>query len=267
MADGARKSRPTLPFDEVADHYDRGRPSYPDALVDDVLDLCDLSPARVLEVGARTGKATELFAERNLEILAIEPSPKMAAAAARRRCAGFPLVSVLVAKFEECPVEPEQYGLLISAQAWHWVAPEVRYQKAHRVLSPSGGLALFWSRPLWEQSALGAALAEVYEARAPELHGYGPWFPGSRGPHAAEKPTEPELAGYFGPVTECVYRWALDYTVGEYLELVQSLPEHLALSASRRAFLFGGLAEVIEGTGRALSLDYETRLYFAARAG
>ena len=53
----AREQR--LVFGEVAEQYDRSRPSYPDAMVDDLVELAGLGPGcRALEVGAGTGKAT-----------------------------------------------------------------------------------------------------------------------------------------------------------------------------------------------------------------
>ena len=70
-------------FGEVADLYDRARPGYPEQLVEDVLRFRGLPAPRVLEVGAGTGKATVVFAARGLEIVALEPTPEMAAVAAR----------------------------------------------------------------------------------------------------------------------------------------------------------------------------------------
>jgi SAM-dependent methyltransferase len=252
-------------FGDVAESYDKGRPGYPEALVDDVLTLCDLSDdARILEVGAGTGKLTERLARRDLDVLAIEPSPEMAAMA-RGKLVAYPRVSVVVTTFEDWPAEPTPFALLVSAQAWHWVAPEVRYPKAHQALRPSGGLALFWSHPLWDECALGGALASIYEAIAPELYGDGPWFPGFKGPHGAERPNQTELAGYFGSLTERSYRWAQGYTVDQYLELLRSFPEHLRIPADRRELLFNAVGEVIEGSGAPLRMHYETRLYFASR--
>jgi SAM-dependent methyltransferase len=258
------EARPTLPFSEVGDHYDQGRPSYPSALVDDVLEMSDPGESRVLEVGAGTGQATEQFARRGVEIVAIEPSASMAALA-RDRCAPFPNVSVLVASFEDWPTDSEKFGLLISAQAFHWVRPEVRVSRAHQCLQPSAGLALFWSHPIWQETDLGADLAEIYQALAPELYGDGPWLPGFSGTHGAERPSESELAGCFGAVSEHRYRWALDYTGTGYLEFAQSFPEHLVLSPIRRGLLFARIAEVI-GDG-VISMHFETRLYFATRIG
>ena len=46
-------------FDAVADLYEAARPSYPNELFDDLVDLAELKPgARLLEIGCGTGKAT-----------------------------------------------------------------------------------------------------------------------------------------------------------------------------------------------------------------
>ncbi len=45
-----------LVFGDVAEQYDRARPSYPEAMVDDLVALGAIRPAaRLLEVGAGTG--------------------------------------------------------------------------------------------------------------------------------------------------------------------------------------------------------------------
>jgi protein-L-isoaspartate O-methyltransferase len=89
-----------LTFGEVAELYDRSRPSYRAALVDDVLDVAQVGPSHgVLEVGAGTGKATILFARRGLSVLALEPSAEMAAVA-RRNCAQYPGVRIEESDFE-----------------------------------------------------------------------------------------------------------------------------------------------------------------------
>src|SRR5574341_168271 len=51
------RTKRALVFGEVAELYDRARPSYPERLVADVVaEIPDAPRARVLEVGAGTGK-------------------------------------------------------------------------------------------------------------------------------------------------------------------------------------------------------------------
>jgi SAM-dependent methyltransferase len=249
-----------LPFGLVAESYALGRPGYPDVLVGDVLDFGGVEVPRVLEVGAGTGKATALFASRGADIVAIEPSPQMIALA-RSGCAAYPNVAFVVATFEEWPLEPDSFDLVVSAQAWHWVSRDARYIKAKDALHPDGALALFWTHPLWGQCPMTAALTAVYDRLAPELCARGPWFPGYQGPAGAERPTDEELAGLFGALTERRYQFSVTYTTHQYLELLRSLAEHESLTSARRDHLFARLQQEIDALDGIVDMEYETRLY------
>src|SRR4029077_1845905 len=135
---------PRLVFGQVAERYDRVRPSYPHALVDEVIALA--GGGRALEVGAGTGKATLMFARRGVAVHAVEPSAEMASIA-RRRCADFPGVTIAEGDFEDWHGDRHTFTLVFSAQAWHWVSPEVKYVRAREALSSRGLLAVFWTRP------------------------------------------------------------------------------------------------------------------------
>jgi SAM-dependent methyltransferase len=251
-------------FGEVAETYDRARPGYPDALIEDVLAWAPESP-RVLEVGAGTGKATVPLAARGLEVVALEPSVEMAAVA-RRRCARFPRVDVVVSSFEDWPAHAEVFQLVVSAQAWHWVAPEIRYRKARHVLTPGGVLALFWNRPQWEDATLRSALDDVYARCAPDLKAREPGFPGLKQAQVdEERAAEIEGSGFFGPVARRSFRWAKRYTTHEYLELLQTQSDHRMLPGERLTQLLGGVAEVIERSGGSIAMDFVARLYLARR--
>ena len=143
-------------FGEAADDYERARPGYPSALVDDVVAAAGPGPA--LEVGAGTGKATVAFAAHGLDLTCVEPDPRMAAVLHRK----VPSARIVPGSFEDwTPDRP--YGLLYSAQAWHWIDPERRAGLAHAALAPGGLLALFWNAFLLTDTALHADLAAVDE--------------------------------------------------------------------------------------------------------
>jgi SAM-dependent methyltransferase len=144
-------------FGEAADDYEKARPGYPTALVDDVLAAAGPGPA--LEVGAGTGKATVAFAAHDIDVTCIEPDDRMAAVLRRKVPAS---VTVVSGSFEDwTPDRP--YGLLYSAQAWHWIDPDRRVSLAHAALAPGGLLALFWNAFLLTDAALHADLAVVDE--------------------------------------------------------------------------------------------------------
>jgi trans-aconitate methyltransferase len=141
----ARERR--LSFGDVAELYDLARPTYPAELVDDVLAFAGAGEgAPALEVGAGTGKATTLIAARGLELVALEPSEPMAALA-RRNCAAYGNVTIERSDFEHWDTRGRSFRLVFSAQAWHWISPDLRYVRAREALQPSGTLAVFWNRP------------------------------------------------------------------------------------------------------------------------
>src|SRR5215471_12761869 len=104
-----------LTFDEVPELYDRNRPSYPDALFDDLVSLSGILPeGRILEIGCGTGQATIPLAQRGFSVICLEPGPSMARLA-KAKLARFPRVQVLRATFEDWPVERGAFGLVVSA--------------------------------------------------------------------------------------------------------------------------------------------------------
>src|SRR5687768_7131490 len=105
-------------FDEDAERYDRARPGYPAAVFEDLMRLARVGPgSRVLEIGCGTGQATVPLAERGCRIVAVELGAQLAAVA-RRKLARFPAVDVITAAFEEWPLPPEPFDLVVSATAF-----------------------------------------------------------------------------------------------------------------------------------------------------
>jgi SAM-dependent methyltransferase len=103
-----------------------------------------------------------LFAERGVSVVALEPSAEMAAVA-RRNCAAYSNVTIEETEFEPWRPDGRRFRLVFSAQAWHWLSPDVRCARARAALEPGGVLAAFWNIPDWPACELRDALGEVYE--------------------------------------------------------------------------------------------------------
>jgi SAM-dependent methyltransferase len=262
-----------LSFGSVAELYDRSRPSYPSELVDAVLAFAPPAPAgveaqRVLEVGPGTGKATVLFADRGVSVVGVEPSADMAALA-RRNCAGFPCVWIEQSEFERWHPGGAQFEVVICAQAWHWIAPGLRMEKARQALVEHGALALFWNRPLWDACALAAPLREAYAATAPEFGSTpGPMYPASADPRSSWGDYGRDLDREHGFAPEPIrrYDWLCEYATGEYLDLIQTHSDHIVLPERERHALLAAVATVIDGAGGGqITLTYRTYLWLARR--
>ncbi|MGA5268696.1 class I SAM-dependent methyltransferase [Streptomyces lydicamycinicus] len=133
-------------FDAVAAQYAAARPGYPPALFDAIEELAGLplAGARVLDVGAGTGIATRLLAERGARVTAVEPGAAMAA----ELHAAHPAVPLVRALGDALPFRDDAgFDLVGYAQAWHWTEPARSVPEALRVLRPGGALALWWNVP------------------------------------------------------------------------------------------------------------------------
>jgi SAM-dependent methyltransferase len=158
-------------FNEIADEYDRRRPTYPDALIDRACEAAGLAPgASVLEIGCGTGQLTRSLLARGLRVTAIEPGERLIARA-RDQLDGAGEVQFVNARLEEAPLPSAHYQAVFSASAIHWVDPDVSWRKLADALVHGGALALLSyfglddPRSRDDQRALRSARARL----APEL--------------------------------------------------------------------------------------------------
>jgi SAM-dependent methyltransferase len=254
--------KPGFVFDEIADLYDRVRPSYPDALIDDAITLTGLRPSsRVLEIGSGTGKATEAFVRHGLRVVGVEPGASLARVA-RQRFTGADTVTIVEHTFQSWPLEPEAFDLVAVAQAFHWLSAETRFTKAAAALRPGSALAVFGSSPVMERSPLRRELDRVYAQLAPAIRTsiLTRWY-------ADEMSMRRLLAesGQFGPVTMRVYPWSRTYEIETYLNLLRTHSDHRLLLEAEREALLEGVRGAIMRHGGTITVRYEAHLHLAER--
>jgi SAM-dependent methyltransferase len=162
-------------FNEVAELYDRVRPTYPDELFADLVAITGMDErSSVLEVGCGTGQATRSLAALGCSVTAVEPGAGMAALA-RQRLAPFHNVDVERSKFEEWNDRGRLFDVVVAASSWHWVDPSVGWRRAHDVLQPGGWMALIGHvvvrRP--GEPEVYAETADLHECLSPGNPGWG----------------------------------------------------------------------------------------------
>jgi SAM-dependent methyltransferase len=249
-------------FDQVANVYKVARPDYPEALIEDVVSYADLKQSdHILEVGCGTGQATKSFAKRGFPIVAMDPGPEMLRGA-REDLAGFSNVELLETTFEAWPANRGAFRLIIAAQSWHWVSPEMRFTKAAEALSPNGSLAVFGHVPVGlAAESLLAQFKDIYLRRT------GEWGPPPETWYLLTGPVKGSFdeSGLFGPVEHRNYPWKWRRTALGFTDFLRTRSEYVMMEPAKREEMLGEIAKAIDDQGGELTLDYETHLYIARR--
>jgi SAM-dependent methyltransferase len=237
-------------FGDDPQQYDRSRPSYPAALVDD---LAQPDVHRVVDAGCGTGIASLLFVARGCHVVGVEADPRMAGVA---RSHG---LTVEVSAFEDWEPPGEPFDLVIAAQAWHWIHPQRGAIKAAEVLRPGGRFAAFWNSYDYDVDVLDA-IGAVYRDHAPHLQ----WD--VLGPGAEEF----GIAGIaetdaFSPIEIRTYDWEQVYGRDAWLDQLSTRSSHRTMDPARRAELLAALAAAIDRFGGQVTIDHSTRLCTAVR--
>ena len=135
------KQDPTGRFSGRAESYAHYRPDYPSSVIDAILEgLGDPSKLVAADIGAGTGIASRLLAERGCRVIAIEPNAEMRAAGAAH-----PNVEWREGSGEATRLADGSVSLVTAFQAFHWFEPERALTEFRRILRPWGVVALVWN--------------------------------------------------------------------------------------------------------------------------
>lgn len=125
-------------FSDRAGDYVKYRPTYPAAAIDAVLArLGEPSQLTAADIGAGTGIASRLLAERGVRVLAIEPNAEM-----RQAAQIHPLVEWKEATSEATTLPESSVDLVTCFQSFHWFNPVLTLPEFRRIRPPSGRLAV-----------------------------------------------------------------------------------------------------------------------------
>jgi SAM-dependent methyltransferase len=129
-------------FESAAAEYERHRPEYPAAALRWAADRVGLAEqARVLDIGAGTGKLTRGLVALGFRVVAVEPGTPMLA----QLRAAVPEAEAVEGTAEAIPLPAESVDAVFAGQAYHWFDRERALPELHRVLRAGGGLALLWN--------------------------------------------------------------------------------------------------------------------------
>jgi SAM-dependent methyltransferase len=229
-----------LTFGAVAESYERFRLGYPVDLFDLVTTYAGRPLRNALEIGAGTGKATRLFAERGVAVTATEPDAGMLAELRKHVGAN---VTAELAAFEDVRTA-EVFDLVFVAAALHWTEPDGRWPRIAGWLRPGGVVASFGGPMLVADPAVDEA---VRVARAPFLDSDEIPSPDGTPPEEAMQwpGTELERSELFEDVQQHVIERRPVLSAADFVGHLSTVSAYLELPPETRELVFRRIEEVL----------------------
>ena len=158
----------TKRFSDRVSDYAKYRPSYPDAVVDWLIDTYALNDkSSIADIGSGTGIFSRLLLEKGLSVIAVEPNDDMRAES-DRVLGKSQLYQSVSGTAENTTLADGSVNFVVAAQAFHWFDVSATKAEFYRIIRPGGVLALIWNRRL-----TSTEFQSDYEMLLSGLAGYG----------------------------------------------------------------------------------------------
>lgn len=247
-------------FQYVIDDYAYGRPQYPAELYAAIQRFSGIdATSDILEVGAGTGQATDLFADHHRVDL-LEVSDQQVDFL-RKKYKERNDIHVMKAYFED--YEPEKaYDLIYSATAFHWIKCENGYPKAWNMLREGGTMAVFWnvfmdlrhSGGIWDElnairkkyapdESLGDELETIKQKRISQI----------------------TVNGCFAAPEYVEFRWTDQYDARRFTALIHTFSQTLMLDEKRQSEYLWEVEQCVLKHGGVIDVPQIVSLYLVKK--
>ena len=243
------------PFVGEGGAYNSVRPAYPDEAVAALVDAArrargaDASvqggPLRAADIGAGTGKMSELLARAGLLVDAVEPSEAM-----RAQASSIEGVTWHDGVAEQTGLPNDLYDIVVFAQSWHWVDSECAGLEVERILAPGGALGIVWNQ-------MDVSIPWVHRLTRIMRSG---------DVHRPDKPPTP--GGGFAPMTLTQVAWEDRMTPEQILTLGTTRSSYIRSSEAGRARMQENLRWYLYehlgyAPGETVTIPYTTLVWLA----
>ncbi|WP_138205705.1 class I SAM-dependent methyltransferase [Haloimpatiens lingqiaonensis] len=251
-----------LKFNEDELNYDRFRPTYVAEMFNDIINYSELnSLKKALEIGIGTGQATLPILKTGCKVTAVELGKNLAEYV-KHKFSKFSNFEVKNLEFESFITESNQYDIIYSATAFHWVPQDLALTKVHSLLKPGGTIALFWNHPFVnrEDDVVHREIRKAYAKYSPS--GKSPTeFDGS----TCKQYADILSAYHFTDVRTKLYHNRREFNSHDYISLLNTYSDHRALQSDVKSGLENEIVQAIDKFGGKIIIYDTIDLYLAKK--
>ena len=241
-------------FNTQAEKYEKMRPGYVLQLYEDIFSYRPIDGlSSVIEIGIGGGQATLPILKTGCTLTAVEYGANLAKLC-RQKFSNFPGFSVVTTKFEDFECDNNTCDLIYSASAFHWIPEEIGYAKVFKMLKSGGVFARFANHPYKDKGReeIPEALQQIYAV----------YMPGSHAPDEyseQDAKNRAEIASKYGFIDLFykLYHRTRTFTAKEYIALLGTYSDHIALEKKTRERFFGEIEKAIDQLGGQITI-YDT---------
>ena len=244
-------------FDTAVSLYEKMRPGYVDDIYRAIFEYVHIDEnSRVVEVGSGSGQATLPVLKTGCELTSVEYGENFSELL-RNKFKEYERFKVITGKFEDVNLENNTFDLVFSATAFHWVPEEIGYPKLHSILKDGGAFARFANRPriCKDNPDFAAEIDNIYVDYYNKYYGLRSgtkvWFTEDK---AKEISLIPAKYGFRDIKYYLFYRDRV-FTAKEYVGLLGTYSDHIAIEESIRKEFFDRIEEAINEHGGSITIN------------
>ena len=199
------------------------------------------------------------FLQKGFNLTAVELGDRLAEYC-KHKFAEFDNISIINSDFLKADLPENNFDLIFSATAFHWIPKDIGYAKIKSLLKSNGVLALFWNHPFVSNTEDKTNLASM------AIYQY--YRPNDKPPVQFDESNCQiiinELANYgFKDIQSKIYRRTRTLTSEEYVNLIKTYSDHNALPEQIRFAFEKDMKQAIDKVGGKTNIYDTIDLYLA----
>lgn len=243
-------------FDTKASLYEKMRPGYVDNLYQTIFNYISVNEfSNVVEVGIGAGQATLPILQTGCQLTAVEYGKNFS-----ELCMGkfkdFKNFSVITGKFEDIEFKDNDYDFVYSASAFHWIPEEIGYTKVFSMLRSGGVFARFANHPYRakDNPALTAEIDKLYGLYYYKFYNKEQEYPKEYTKEIALYRAQISQKYGFKDIRYAMFNRVRTFTAKEYIMLISTYSDHVAMEETIRTEFFAKIEEAIEKHGGKINI-------------